>query len=47
MERLEFLDLANDIILEDNKERAIEIICKYIKIHTIKVTFCKIKQQIA
>ena len=31
MERLEFLDLANDIILEDNKERAIEIICKYIK----------------
>lgn len=31
MERLEFLDLANEIILEDNKERAIEIICKYIK----------------
>ena len=37
MERLEFLDLANEIVLEDNKERAIEIICKYIK--EISVTF--------
>ena len=31
MERLEILNLVNEIILEDNKEKAIEIICKYIK----------------
>lgn len=28
-------------------DKKCNIICKYIKIHTIKVTFCKIKQQIA
>lgn len=28
-------------------DKKYNIICKYIKIHTIKATFCKIKQQIA
>ncbi len=28
-------------------DKKCNIICKYIKIHTIKATFCKIKQQIA
>lgn len=31
MERLEILNLVNEIILQDNKEKAIEIICRYIK----------------
>lgn len=31
MDRLSFLNLANEIIISDNREKAIEIICKYIK----------------
>ena len=31
MNRLSFLNLVNEIIINDNREKAIEIICKYIK----------------
>ena len=31
MDRLSFFNLANEIIINDNREKAIEIICKYIK----------------
>lgn len=31
MDRLSFLNLVNEIIINDNREKAIEIICKYIK----------------
>lgn len=31
MDRLSFLNLANEIIINDNREKAIETICKYIK----------------
>ena len=31
MTRLELLNLANEIIINDDKKKAIELICKYIK----------------
>ena len=36
MDRLSFLNLANEIIINDDKKKAIEMICKYIKYEEFK-----------